>query len=183
MSGTLGRFTRLPQSVSWQTRHTVASVPACWLSVSKSLQRHGQCAEVALTDLSEEAVGAYLAQRFPSTGLPEGFARVLHHRTNAILSSWSPWSTPWYSGECCVLGRVAGSAWERKRRWQRTLDKAREKASAAHVEIEWVRQDMRDLVRPDTLLRIVPLQRAIGYATRRVQGIKRLESQSECRYH
>jgi predicted ATPase len=50
--------------------------------VTRDLQMHGQCAEVALTYLSEEAVSAYLAQRFPRLGLPEECARVLYHRTN-----------------------------------------------------------------------------------------------------
>ena len=51
-------------------------------SVTQELQVHGQCAELGLAYFSEAAVATYLARRFPEAMLPEGFARVLHHRTN-----------------------------------------------------------------------------------------------------
>jgi predicted ATPase len=51
-------------------------------SVTQELQVHGQCAEVGLAYFSEAAVATYLARRFPGAMLPEGFARVLHHRTS-----------------------------------------------------------------------------------------------------
>ncbi len=51
-------------------------------SVTQELQVHGQCTELALEYFSEAAVATYLARRFPGAMLPEGFARVLHHRTS-----------------------------------------------------------------------------------------------------
>jgi predicted ATPase len=45
------------------------------------LQRHGQCTELPLPLLSETAVAAYLAWRFPDARLPAGLARLVHQRT------------------------------------------------------------------------------------------------------
>jgi DNA-binding winged helix-turn-helix (wHTH) protein/predicted ATPase len=50
--------------------------------VMQELQRQGQGIEVALPDLPEAGVAAYLAQRFEGARFPGGFARVLHQRTN-----------------------------------------------------------------------------------------------------
>ncbi|HEY2991491.1 MAG TPA: AAA family ATPase [Methylomirabilota bacterium] len=49
-------------------------------ALKQELQAHGQCAELALEFLSEEAVGDYVAARFP--GLPAGLAPVMHRRTD-----------------------------------------------------------------------------------------------------
>jgi predicted ATPase len=49
--------------------------------LSQELHMHGQSTEVALTYLSEEAVLAYLMQRFAGALLPVELARVLHQRT------------------------------------------------------------------------------------------------------
>jgi predicted ATPase/DNA-binding winged helix-turn-helix (wHTH) protein len=51
-------------------------------TVITELRQHGQCVERVLDSLSEAAVAAYLTQRFGTSGLPDGLARVLHQRTN-----------------------------------------------------------------------------------------------------
>jgi DNA-binding winged helix-turn-helix (wHTH) protein/tetratricopeptide (TPR) repeat protein len=50
-------------------------------TVMHELHLHGQCAELALPWLSEAAVDAYLAARFPDAQLPAGLARLVHQRT------------------------------------------------------------------------------------------------------
>jgi DNA-binding winged helix-turn-helix (wHTH) protein/predicted ATPase len=51
------------------------------VTVHHELQRHGHCAELPLPLLSEAAVAAYLAQRFPDAPLPAGLARLVQQRT------------------------------------------------------------------------------------------------------
>jgi predicted ATPase/DNA-binding winged helix-turn-helix (wHTH) protein len=46
------------------------------------LQLHGDCEELALEFLTEEAVGEYLAGRFPRASFPPQLARVLHENTS-----------------------------------------------------------------------------------------------------
>jgi DNA-binding winged helix-turn-helix (wHTH) protein/predicted ATPase len=50
-------------------------------SAKQELQVHGHCEEVALDFLSEAAVGAYIAGRFPHATFPPALARVLHENT------------------------------------------------------------------------------------------------------
>jgi predicted ATPase len=50
--------------------------------VMQELQVHGQCAELRVESISVAAVATYLAQRLPGAVLPEGLARMLHHRTH-----------------------------------------------------------------------------------------------------
>ena len=50
-------------------------------AVKQELALHGQCVELHLEGLSEDAVAAYVLARFPGWGLPAGLARVLHRRT------------------------------------------------------------------------------------------------------
>jgi DNA-binding winged helix-turn-helix (wHTH) protein/tetratricopeptide (TPR) repeat protein len=50
-------------------------------TVHHELQRHGHCAELPLPLLSEAAVAAYLARRFPEAPLPAGLARLVQQRT------------------------------------------------------------------------------------------------------
>ncbi len=56
-------------------------------SVKNELGVHGWCEEVALALLGEEAVGAYLANRFPRASFPPNFARQLRENTggNALF--------------------------------------------------------------------------------------------------
>jgi DNA-binding winged helix-turn-helix (wHTH) protein/predicted ATPase len=49
--------------------------------VKQELQLHGQCEELALDFLSEDAVREYLAQRFPDASFAPDFARVLRENT------------------------------------------------------------------------------------------------------
>ena len=51
-------------------------------AVSRNWQGHGLCAELPLTFLTETAVGAYLAARFPDSPLPPELARFVHQRTD-----------------------------------------------------------------------------------------------------
>lgn len=50
-------------------------------SVTRELQAHGLCTELALELLSEAEVAAYLEQRFPQRKMPTQLAHVLHQRT------------------------------------------------------------------------------------------------------
>ena len=50
-------------------------------TVQHELHLHGQCAELALTFLTEAAVADYLAARFPAAHFPAGLARLVHQRT------------------------------------------------------------------------------------------------------
>src|SRR5262245_6769799 len=51
-------------------------------SAKQELQMHAQCEELVLDFLSDAAVGAYLAVRFPQATFPPDFARVLHENTS-----------------------------------------------------------------------------------------------------
>lgn len=51
-------------------------------TVKQELQMHGFCHELAVEFLSESAVGAYLAARFPEGKFPPQLARVIHKRTD-----------------------------------------------------------------------------------------------------
>jgi predicted ATPase len=51
-------------------------------TVKQELQGHGLCAELPLTFLTETAVEAYLAARFPDTPLPPELSRFVHRRTD-----------------------------------------------------------------------------------------------------
>lgn len=46
------------------------------------LQLHGQCQELPLAFLTEEAVEHYLTRRFPNLALPHALARLVHQRTD-----------------------------------------------------------------------------------------------------
>jgi predicted ATPase len=50
-------------------------------TVQHELHLHGQCAELALTFLTEAAVADSLAARFPAAHFPAGLARLVHQRT------------------------------------------------------------------------------------------------------
>src|SRR5262249_23643202 len=49
--------------------------------IKQELQLHGQCQELALEFLSEGAVAAYLAARFPGQQAPAALVRGLYQRT------------------------------------------------------------------------------------------------------
>lgn len=51
-------------------------------SLTQELRGRGQCEELLLDYLSEDAVTAYLARRCPGHGIPAGLAHMLHQRTD-----------------------------------------------------------------------------------------------------
>lgn len=53
--------------------------PLIWMK--QELQAHGQCDELPVPLLSEQAVEAYLSSRFSGNSLPGGLPRLLHQRT------------------------------------------------------------------------------------------------------
>ena len=64
-------------------------------TVQQELQLHGHCMELPLTLLTEDAVAAYLASRFPGLLPVDRLARLVHHRTEGnplfmvtLLESW-----------------------------------------------------------------------------------------------
>jgi SAM-dependent methyltransferase len=70
---------------------------------------------------------------------------------------------------CCGPGRCSVALAKRGfhvtgvDRTKYLLDKARAKAKAARVKIEWVRQDMRDFVRPDSFGLVISMFTSFGY--------------------
>ena len=56
------------------------------------------------------------------------------------------------------------------------LDKAKEKATAADVKIEWVLQDMRDFVRPGSFDLVLSMFTSFGYFDEKREDIKVLEN-------
>jgi predicted ATPase/DNA-binding winged helix-turn-helix (wHTH) protein len=66
-------------------------------TVQQELQLHGHCVELPLTLLTEDAVAAYLASRFPGLPRVDRLARLVHQRTEgnpffmvALVASWLP---------------------------------------------------------------------------------------------
>ena len=51
------------------------------IGMKQELQAHGQCDELSVPLLSEQAVGSYLSSRFPDHTLPLGLPQLLHQRT------------------------------------------------------------------------------------------------------
>ena len=70
---------------------------------------------------------------------------------------------------CCGPGRCSVALAKRRfsvtgvDRTKYLLDKARAKARAAHVKIEWVQKDMRDFVRPDAFALVISMFTSFGY--------------------
>jgi SAM-dependent methyltransferase len=56
------------------------------------------------------------------------------------------------------------------------LNKARAKARAAHVKIEWVQQDMRDFVRPGSFALVLSMFTSFGYFDDRQEDMTVLEN-------
>ena len=85
-------------------------------TVHHELQRHGHCAELPLPWLSEAAVAAYLAMRFPEAGLPDGLAPLVHQRTEGhplfmvtVVEEWvrRGWLVPADGGWTLQVARAA----------------------------------------------------------------------------
>jgi SAM-dependent methyltransferase len=66
-------------------------------------------------------------------------------------------------GRCSVALARKGFSVTGVDRTKYLLDKARAKAGAAHVKIEWVRKDMRDFVRPDSFDLVLSMFTSFGY--------------------
>lgn len=83
---------------------------------------------------------------------------------------------------CCGPGRCAvdlaqrGFAVTGVDRTRYLLDKARARARAAGVEIQWVQQDMRDFVRPDTFDLVLSMFTSFGYFDNKRDDITVLEN-------
>jgi SAM-dependent methyltransferase len=66
-------------------------------------------------------------------------------------------------GRCSIALANRGFSVTGVDRTKYLLDKARAKASAAHLTIEWVQQDMRDFVRPDSFALVLSMFTSFGY--------------------
>jgi DNA-binding winged helix-turn-helix (wHTH) protein/predicted ATPase len=78
-------------------------------SVKQDLQARDFCRELPLGLLGEEAIGEYLAARFPEGGFPDGLARLLHRRTEGLPLFLVNLIDEWL--DLCILIR-SGSQWE-----------------------------------------------------------------------
>ena len=83
---------------------------------------------------------------------------------------------------CCGPGRCSVALAQRGftvtgvDRTKYLLDKARARARAAKVKIEWVRQDMRDFVRPDSFDLVLSMFTSFGYFDEKREDIEVLEN-------
>jgi SAM-dependent methyltransferase len=66
-------------------------------------------------------------------------------------------------GRCTIALAKKGFAVTGVDRTKYLLDKARAKASAARVKIEWIRKDMRDFVRPNSFDLVLSMFTSFGY--------------------
>jgi len=76
----------------------------------------------------------------------------------------------------CALARPAPAKNKIKTATRYLLNKARAKARAAHVKIEWVRQDMRDFVRPGAFALVLSMFTSFGYFDDRQEDMTVLEN-------
>jgi SAM-dependent methyltransferase len=66
-------------------------------------------------------------------------------------------------GRCSVPLAKRGFSVTGVDRTKYLLEKARARAKAAHVKIEWVQKDMRDFVRPDSFSLVISMFTSFGY--------------------
>jgi SAM-dependent methyltransferase len=66
-------------------------------------------------------------------------------------------------GRCSVPLAKRGFSVTGVDRTKYLLEKARARAKAAHVKIEWVQKDMRDFVRPDSFALVISMFTSFGY--------------------
>ena len=66
-------------------------------------------------------------------------------------------------GRCSIALAKRGFSVTGVDRTKYLLDKARAKARAAHVKVEWVQKDMRDFVRPDSFALVLSMFTSFGY--------------------
>ena len=79
-------------------------------------------------------------------------------------------------GRCTIALAKKGFSVTGVDRTKFLLDKARAKAGAAHVKIEWVRKDMRDFVRPDSFALVLSMFTSFGYFDDKREDIIVLEN-------
>ena len=79
-------------------------------------------------------------------------------------------------GRCSIALALRGFTVTGVDRTKYLLDKARAKARAAKVKIEWVQQDMRDFVRPDSFDLAISMFTSFGYFDEKQEDIRVLEN-------
>jgi SAM-dependent methyltransferase len=79
-------------------------------------------------------------------------------------------------GRCTIALAKKGFSVTGVDRTKYLLDKARAKASAAHVKIEWVRKDMRDFVRPNSFDLVLSMFTSFGYFDDKREDVMVLEN-------
>jgi SAM-dependent methyltransferase len=79
-------------------------------------------------------------------------------------------------GRCSVALAKRGFSVTGVDRTAYLLNKARAKARAAHVEIEWVQKDMRDFVRPECFDLVLSMFTSFGYFDNRQEDMTVLEN-------
>jgi len=79
-------------------------------------------------------------------------------------------------GRCSIALAKRGFSVTGVDRTTHLLNKARAKARAAHVKIEWVQKDMRDFVRPDSFALVLSMFTSFGYFDDRQEDMIVLEN-------
>jgi SAM-dependent methyltransferase len=79
-------------------------------------------------------------------------------------------------GRCSIALAKRGYSVTGVDRTKYLLDKARAKAGAARIKIEWVRKDMRDFVRPDSFALVLSMFTSFGYFEDKREDVKVLEN-------
>jgi len=79
-------------------------------------------------------------------------------------------------GRCSIALAKRGFSVTGVDRTAHLLNKARAKARAAHVKIEWVQEDMRDFVRPDSFSLVLIMFTSFGYFDDRQEDMVVLEN-------
>jgi SAM-dependent methyltransferase len=91
---------------------------------------------------------------------PEQVAKVLKLAKPAGKSALDLCCGP---GRCSIALAKKGFSVTGVDRTKFLLDKARAKARAARVKVEWLQQDMRDFVRPDSFTLVISMFTSFGY--------------------
>jgi SAM-dependent methyltransferase len=79
-------------------------------------------------------------------------------------------------GRCSIALAKKGYSVTGVDRTKYLLDKARTRAGAARVKIEWVQKDMRDFVRPDSFGLVLSMFTSFGYFDDKREDVKVLEN-------
>jgi ubiquinone/menaquinone biosynthesis C-methylase UbiE len=79
-------------------------------------------------------------------------------------------------GRCSIALAKKGFLVTAVDRTKYLLDKARAKARTAHIRVEWIQQDMRDFVRPDSFALVLSMFTSFGYFDDKQQDMDVLEN-------